>query len=277
MEKEKTAEANATANKKAEFYADLVDLEDKLLSIEWNEVLTDEVKARWLEGKPVLTLVQPRIDQKRFSEVLNAVVRACLKRQPGPQPLSEEILPLIEGLTGEEPAELQQAVIKNDAAAQKQWADKLNISEEMFRFLADNTARLFLRSYAAAVSKQLPWDKWSRGYCPVCGERPVMAKLTGKYGKRRLYCGRCESEWGYLRIGCPYCGTQDSDKLSFVTPEGYKQYRLYLCENCKTYLKTVDERECGEVDLFCEDAATSDFDKLAVSEGYHRGDEKNCV
>lgn len=269
MEKVKTDEG-----KMANFYMDLVDLEEKLLSIEWNVHLSDEIKSQWLEGKPILSQVQLSIEPKQFLEVMLDVVRACLKWQPGPQLLSEEIISLLNNLSEQELTELADIIIKDNVARQKPWAEKLKISEEMFEFLAHNVARLYLRSYAKNAARQLAIDKWLKGYCPVCGESPVMAKLTGKYGKRVLYCGRCESEWGYLRLGCPFCGNQDTDKLSFITPEDYKQYRLYLCEKCKSYLKTVDERKCGEVDLFCEDLATSDFDKLAAAEGYQRGDKR---
>ncbi|WP_238473279.1 formate dehydrogenase accessory protein FdhE [Desulforamulus profundi] len=104
-----------------------------------------------------------------------------------------------------------------------------------------------------------------------------MAKLAGKEGYRKLYCGRCETEWRYRRLGCPYCKDENASQASFITMEDSKQYRIYLCERCKSYLKTIDERVCGEVDLFCEDLATVELDQLAQAEGYRRGDRRQQV
>jgi FdhE protein len=135
-------------------------------------------------------------------------------------------------------------------------------------FLAINTAKPFLSNFSDYITTKFQIEKWKKGYCPICGDSPSMAKLSKPKGKRSLYCSRCETEWPYSRLGCPYCGNKDADKISFLTADGYKEYRLYVCEKCKKYIKTVDERECGEVDLFCEDLKTTDYDKLAIINGY---------
>lgn len=265
---------SAQNSKLANFYLELMDLTDKVDSIEWKADISDQVKAKWLQGIPVLTDLQPEVDTKLWYEVILNVVLACQKWQPGPQTLSKETVSLIKELNDDDIISLTNAVVKNVPTKQAQWAKKLNISEDMMDFLAFNIAKPILSSYAAAVIKQLDTEKWNKNYCPVCGNSPVMAKLTGKVGIRKLHCGQCETEWRFDRVGCPYCGNKDTAKLSFITPENNKQYRLYLCEECKSYLKTVDERQCGEVDLFCEELATADFDRLAVSEGYHRGSKR---
>lgn len=263
-------------NKKlANFYLELMDLTDKVNSIEWKVDFADQAKESWLKGTPILTELQPEAEKELYKEVIFNVFESAKKWQPGPAELSEDTISLLEKLRDEELIELAKAAINDVPTDKAKWADKLQVPEELMEFLATNIARLVLNSYAATVAKQLDLEKWDKGYCPICGDSPTMAKLSGEVGIRMLHCGRCETEWRFDRIGCPYCGNKDTGKLSFVTLEDNKQYRLYLCDQCKSYLKTVDERQCGAVDLFCEDLATADFDKLASSEGYQRGDKRH--
>ncbi|MEG6616604.1 formate dehydrogenase accessory protein FdhE [Peptococcaceae bacterium 1198_IL3148] len=260
--------------KLANFYLELMDLTDKVNSIEWKLELPAHVKDSWLQGTPLLTELQPETEQELLQEIVFKVFAAYFKWQPGPAKLPAETLKLLKKLTDDELKDLATTAINDIATNKTKWANQLQMSEELMDFLTTNIARLVLNSYAATVTKQLDLEKWKHGYCPICGDSPTMAKLTGKVGFRVLHCGRCETQWRYDRVGCPYCGTKDADKLSFITSEDNKQYRLYLCDQCKSYLKTVDERQCGEVDLFCEDLATADFDKLASSEGYQRGNKR---
>ena len=52
---------------------------------------------------------------------------------------------------------------------------------------------------------------------------------------------------------------------------GEMGYRVDLCENCKTYLKTADSRERdGSLDGEVEDYLTLHLDFLAQEEGYRR-------
>lgn len=258
----------------ANFHLELLEIEDKINSAEWRINVPDNLKDQWAQGVPVLTGINLEVDIELFYDVSLRVVRVCQKWQPGPQPLSDEVISLIENLEQQDKLSLHNTVIRNDNRGKEVWTKKLNITEDMMDFLIIHIARPFLASCSAEIVKQLDLDTWEKGYCPVCGDSPVMARLTGKHGIRKLHCGRCETQWRFPRVGCPFCGNVDSSKISFLSPENYKQYRLYLCEQCKSYLKTVDERHCAEVDLFCEDLATADFDRLALSEGYQRGDKR---
>jgi FdhE protein len=96
-----------------------------------------------------------------------------------------------------------------------------------------------------------------------------MASLKGEVGERWLLCSRCDTEWLFQRVECPYCGTQEQDDLVYFI-DAREQYRLYLCERCKCYLKAVDLRktEAG-APLPLERLYTIDLDRQAVGRGYH--------
>ncbi len=126
----------------------------------------------------------------------------------------------------------------------------------------------FLISNAKALHSLVDQERWRRGYCPICGGMPDFAFLDKERGARWLLCSRCDSEWLFQRLQCPYCGTQDQDALAYFTSdEGV--YRLYVCEQCHRYIKAIDLR-CTESELLLplERLLTLDMDRQAQEKGY---------
>ncbi len=131
------------------------------------------------------------------------------------------------------------------------------------------TFKPFLSRQANAVAKYLIPEEWRRGYCPVCGGNPDFAFLSCDGGSRHLVCSRCDTEWLYQRLQCPYCNNYDPKQLSYFTDE-QSAYRLYICEPCGRYLKAVDLRLVnGEVHMPLERLLTLDIDRQAREKGYH--------
>jgi FdhE protein len=85
--------------------------------------------------------------------------------------------------------------------------------------------------------------QWHRGYCPVCGSWPDLSLIQDKEGKRTLQCSFCGYQWGYLRLSCPFCESDDQDKLEFLFSEDRKHERAELCLICKKYIVGIDSRE----------------------------------
>lgn len=255
----------------ARFYLELMDAEDE---VDQGQAppLSGTDGERWRQGLPAMALARPEVNEESVFDRLMSAALACLKWQPGPRLLPEHIPDALKGLPALEQRELGKAVFYGYSPGQMElWAARLGVDSGMLSFLSRHAARPFLRSFARSMAGQLNYDHWGKGHCPVCGDFPGMSRLTGEEGARKLYCTRCETEWRYMRIGCPFCGNQDSSSLSYIEIEGCGQYRLYLCDKCKCYLKTVDGRKVGETDLFCADLATSGLDRLAAGEGYRRG------
>jgi len=73
---------------------------------------------------------------------------------------------------------------------------------------------------------------------------------------------------------CPYCGTKDQNALAyFADDEGL--YRLYVCEQCHTYIKAIDLRHTeSEVLLRLERVMTLDLDRQGQEKGYQPGYSK---
>lgn len=133
------------------------------------------------------------------------------------------------------------------------------------------TLRPFLVSHAKAVRGLVDQERWRRGYCPVCGGSPDLAYLEKELGARWLLCSRCDTEWLFQRLACPYCGTNDQKALAYYTDDG-GLYRLYVCDQCHQYLKAIDLRKAkAEVMLPLERLFTLPLDVQSQELGYSPG------
>ena len=146
-------------------------------------------------------------------------------------------------------------------------------SENLLRAIIHATLQPFLASHSKALIGSVDQERWRRRYCPICGSQPDFAFLDKERGSRWLLCSRCDTECVFKRLECPYCGTQDQKSLAYFTDdEGL--YRLYVCEQCKRYLKTIDlSKAKSEVVLPLERLYTLDLDSQAKIKGYHPCDK----
>ncbi|UCD08142.1 MAG: formate dehydrogenase accessory protein FdhE [Dehalococcoidales bacterium] len=133
------------------------------------------------------------------------------------------------------------------------------------------TVKPNLVRYANALSGFVQQDKWIKNVCPVCGGLADLSYLEEKEGARWLVCSRCDNEWLFRRLECPYCNNNDQTKLGYFTDDK-GLYRLYFCENCQKYIKTIDLRATEEKILFpVERILTINIDDQAREEGYEPG------
>jgi FdhE protein len=111
---------------------------------------------------------------------------------------------------------------------------------------------------------------WPQGYCPTCGNKPLLSLLAqqGEGRRRSLVCSLCKTRWNVRRLGCPHCGTEDGEKLGIFELEYEPNLRLEVCDTCRGYLKTW----AGEVEAapFFSDWATLHLDAMAAERGYQR-------
>lgn len=111
------------------------------------------------------------------------------------------------------------------------------------------------------------------GRCRTCGSPPTLAVLEGEDGARRLFCSLCGDSWVAPRLMCAACGTKEQSKLGTLCLDEADPRWIEVCDACKRYLKTVDERRLPEgfdVVPRAEDARTMHLDMIAEEEGYLR-------
>jgi len=136
-------------------------------------------------------------------------------------------------------------------------------------FLLRESLRPFLHRAASAAQPHIAMEAYHQwGRCPVCGGEPDFATLDRETGARWLHCQRCDSGWRYKRVGCPFCDTEDPYQLAYFPSED-GVYRLYVCEACRRYLKTMDLRQTGQSFLLAvERVLTVGMDLAAAEAGY---------
>ena len=143
-----------------------------------------------------------------------------------------------------------------------------DISENLITNLIHASFKPFLMSYSTALISMVEQEKWRRGYCPICGGNPDFSFLDMEKGGRWLVCSRCDAEWLFQRLQCPYCDCKEQNDLAYYT-DNKRLYRLYTCEQCKHYLKAIDLRQAeSEVLIPLERLLTLDFDRQAHENGY---------
>jgi transcription elongation factor Elf1 len=150
-------------------------------------------------------------------------------------------------------------------------AQKIGISWEALSLCLRSAFHPILVRYSEQLSPLVKQDSWRQKACPVCGGKPDFSFLDREAGTRWLICSRCDTEWLFLRLECPFCGNRDQDSLAYLT-DGKELYRLYTCERCRTYIKAINLR-CteGEVLFPLERILTLDLDRQAHEAGYQPG------
>jgi hypothetical protein len=183
----------------------------------------------------------------------------------------------VENLIGEPdglPGLLNVYIDSGDSGLGEKTLSLEKINPEVVLFVIFNTLKGLFLSTGNRFSG-LATDRWGHGRCPVCGGEPAVAYMAGEGGKRFLVCHRCETNWRYKRLVCPFCEHESPGESSYLYIEEprYSTMTGYVCENCRHYIKTwrVEEEELGALHPEVEDLKTPAFDAAMESEGYRRG------
>ncbi|MCX7793716.1 MAG: formate dehydrogenase accessory protein FdhE [Thermodesulfovibrionales bacterium] len=110
---------------------------------------------------------------------------------------------------------------------------------------------------------------WHEGRCPVCSARPTMTSIL-EDGKRRLHCSFCGTTGFYRRLGCPVCGNFDIKKDNILVVEEEEGYRIEFCDDCGSYIKTVNEERLRDYSVDIADLISLPLDIIAQGRGYRR-------
>lgn len=213
---------------------------------------------------PLIEICPPQVKTDTFFDILEEIAGITIKHKPD---LEGDISEVLSALPVE--AALREIFVRQAFTPGTNLLDffEKEVSPETFGFIMNHAVKPFLKLYASKVSIFYDPEEWHKSTCPVCGAKPALALLTREDKKRYLYCGLCEARWRFQRLGCPYCKNQES---KFFTVDGMDQYRVYYCDSCHGYIKTVNESMFLEntLDLFWEDIHTVHLDLLAMQEGF---------
>lgn len=246
-----------------EFHRTLLELQNEAKEeITATLEMADEeaLQSRLVQGLPVVSFAQLPIEPARFARLATEIAQEVIEYNVE---VGDRTLPTDD--TGW--VSLAQRRFEAGQVVGEQ-EESLEAEATLAQMAADMALRPYLAWAADQVMPHVDQEHWKRGYCPVCGGAPDFATLDAESGARRLMCSRCDSQWLYRRVGCPFCGTTNSVKLAYYPSED-NVYRLYVCQECKHYLKAIDLRETTrKVLLPVERVSTVAMDAAARQEGY---------
>ena len=163
---------------------------------------------------------------------------------------------------------LLRAVLEKNETVLRKIAEESDLEPAGIGFLGKMALKPFLDRLRNLVSPGLNKSGWMRGYCPLCGSEPCMARFL-RNGKRLLHCELCGEEWRYPRLQCPFCHNSAQETLGYFTVDGERGLRVAFCEQCRRYMKTVDERSSEQTaPMELEYLTTTHLDLLARENGF---------
>jgi len=115
--------------------------------------------------------------------------------------------------------------------------------------------------------------------CPVCGSRPVASVIRiggAQANLRYLVCALCHTEWNMVRVLCTSCQTDKGVHYLSLSEDSAPGQPLRAtvkaeaCDECKTYLKLMNQDKDAFVDPYADDLATLALDLLVDEQGFAR-------
>jgi FdhE protein len=247
-----------------EFHRTLLELQNEAKErITATLEMADEeaLKSRLLQWLPLVSFAQLPIEPGRFARLAKEIAQEVIEYNIK---VADRTLPADDA----EWISLAQRRFEAGQMVEEEREESLEAEATLAQMAVDVALKPYLAWAAERVMPHVDQDHWKREYCPVCGGAPDFATLDAESGARRLMCSRCDSQWLYRRMGCTSCGTTDHTKLAYYPSED-NVYRLYVCQECRHYLKTIDLREAKRVILLpVERVTTVAMDAAARQEGY---------
>lgn len=226
-------------------------------------------EARLAAGEPLLDTATPTSDWSNLGRGLAAVCEAAAAHRPAEAAAWRSLADL-----AADPDRLADAVadhLARTAHPARRPAAPIADGTTLLDFALNHALHPVLTAYAAAWLPLVKETLWYRPVCPICGGAADFAALLAGGGARRLLCARCDAEWVAPRGACPFCGEAAPGRLGYFAGED-GVHRLYTCETCRRYLKTVDLRELAHpLHLPAERILTVGMDVAARAAGYHSG------
>ena len=250
-----------------ELYGQLVRLQDEVrprIPVPKPTLSKGAISDHLRKGIPLVRLEDLSLDWRLLKGLFQAVAKAIVDYSAVPPGDAEELQKVASDTA------LLREVIKAWHEGKPVPASEAGsgVGQALLNAIIQVTLHPFIALQAEALMPLVSQELWRRGYCPICGGMPDFAFLEREVGARWLLCSLCDSTWLFQRLRCPYCNNEEQTSLSYLTDEE-GAYRLYLCEKCRGYLKSVDLRKKeGEVSLLWERIHTLKLDWQAQQEGF---------
>ena len=251
-----------------ELYRELLSAQASLKAkLKQHALPPEEVTTQRLEADtPMLKFEEIGVDWKQFASLLKKTGDILAKHELIKKDEQRALKAMVNDTAFLKSA--TQAFYDGHTPPQKDYS---HLSDESLDTMLHIALWPFLSKCAEALAPCIRHDRWARNICPACGGKPDFGFLEKEVGAKWLLCSRCDTQWAFRRIECPFCGNWDAHTLSYMASDN-GLHRLYLCDRCHTYLKVVDLRRAqSEMLLPLERLTTLDMDRQGQEKGYKPG------
>jgi FdhE protein len=240
------------------------------INIDPIQIPNDTLSIKLKENFALINTAEFIIDIEAAENLFVAICETVRKNSAPPAASAQKILDSMN--SDLDPQRLFSNILNGNDEHIEAAAKALNIEKNILAFITYSSikpsVRLCAEQLCAYLDKQDPWQK---SYCPICGSPPVLSMLEGE-GERSLICSFCWHKWPVKRVFCPFCDTTDNQQLQYFFSEEEKEYRVYTCENCNKYIKTIDARNAERI-IYppLEQVVTLHLDMQANEKGFKSG------
>ena len=250
------------------FKVQLKNMQRLMSGSSFNKLNKIDVKTKIKKGLPILTPQNLIISEKDLEDIFDAIIPVIKKFYSG----CEELKRLVD-LNDKRKFSLKRLtenILLRDEAGWQTLSTELNLSTTILMKIGEYISTPYLELCSEYFAKKINKSTWEQPFCPICGGQPSMALVGEKKDHRILWCRLCDTEWKYKENVCPFCNCDDLKKVKHIFPPGKSSHRIDACDNCKRYLKTIDERFISEKQsLVIEYLSTYHHDLLALKKGYN--------
>jgi len=250
---------SAQAATLAKINPDPIIIEDELLSLKKKNEM------------PLITPIQFRIDLKASKQLMKQICNLAVDHAPKLAKAGESLGQCLDTDTIDLD-QLFNALL--DGMNIDDIAKKGKINAEGLGFFGFSAIAPSIQTGAAQLSTYLKdTPTTNKAYCPICGSSPDLA-FFDESGKKHVTCSLCSHAWQVQRMGCLFCDSMDKEAQHYFFTGEEKEYRVYCCDHCRRYIKTVDIRQLGRR-FFpkLEKIATLHLDMKAKEQGYRNLDQ----
>jgi len=227
-----------------------------------------DIAARLIQNKPILNESNLIIEEKDLEHIFDLIFPIFKKYSYR----NKEPLLRLEELNDRRRISLRKLVIAQLRGDDQVFTDiskQYDIPSILLERIIEFVAVPYLELCAEYFNKKLSGFDWNQPFCPICGSMPTMAKVNESARTRFLWCRFCDSTWSFAEIKCPFCLNIDSKSIRIIFPSTNKPFRIDACDNCKNYIKTIDELIVNEkYNLSVKHVETYYLDILAKSLDY---------
>ena len=196
-------------------------------------------KTRFLGGVPLIRQRELLLPDDPWEETAGRLIPALKEGFPGIRGDMDR-LQSGSGKLGDLAREYRNAFPDHADEAIARWALDLQVGVQGISLLLRHLTRIILEKRLQAAAGEMKGLEWKKGYCPVCGAFPTIARIEEKITRRWLHCSGCGHDWLFSRVICPCCENEAQQGMDFFYVETRTQESAFACERCNRYLITLN-------------------------------------